>query len=185
MEFDLDNNDNNGYILSYFDCSFNKIVWIEPIQRCKSCRSGICKGCDDVIVQKRIWKQVKVPSSQHTSVLSYATASTKSLNSQFVNWNQSSNNPTPSVQKVYVPTRGNSTKSTVTSLRPGALSAGGEGIDIKHNSYARYFSRINAANSLACSNSSSSNTSVEPIYGNKTMNYGVLSFKWTSDDDII
>ena len=37
---------------------------------------------------------------------------------------------------------GNSTKRTITRLRPGALSPGGAGVDIKHNSYARYLARI-------------------------------------------
>ena len=40
-----------------------------------------------------------------------------------------------------VPTRGNSTKRTQTSLRPGALGPGGRGVDIKHNSYARYLAK--------------------------------------------
>ena len=42
---------------------------------------------------------------------------------------------------VVVPTRGNSTKRTQTSLRPGALIPGGNGVDIKHNSYARYLAK--------------------------------------------
>jgi hypothetical protein len=173
MALDYDNN----YILSYFDCSFNKVIWIEPIQRCKACRSGICEGCDEVIVQKKIWKQVRVPSSQHTSVLSATHASADSAKYPFVNWNQSSNSSVPSRQVVYVPSRGNSTRSTVTSLRPGALSAGGEGIDIKHNSYARYFSRINSNNLATCSSS----TSLIPLYGNKNSNYGILSSSWCGD----
>lgn len=40
-----------------------------------------------------------------------------------------------------VPTRGNSTKRTQTSLRPGALGPGGSGVDVKHNSYARYLAK--------------------------------------------
>jgi len=40
-----------------------------------------------------------------------------------------------------VPTRGNSIKRTQTSLRPGALGPGGSGIDVKHNSYARYLAK--------------------------------------------
>jgi hypothetical protein len=37
---------------------------------------------------------------------------------------------------------GNSLKRTLTRLRPGALSPGGVGVDIKHNSYDRYLARI-------------------------------------------
>ena len=40
-----------------------------------------------------------------------------------------------------IPTRGNSTKRTKTSLRPGALGPGGKGVDVKHNSYARYLAK--------------------------------------------
>ena len=40
-----------------------------------------------------------------------------------------------------VPTRGNSLKSTITSLRPGAMTPGGKGVDIKHGSYARYLAQ--------------------------------------------
>jgi hypothetical protein len=35
-----------------------------------------------------------------------------------------------------------STKHTITRLRPGALSPGGSGVDIKHNSYQRYLNRL-------------------------------------------
>jgi hypothetical protein len=37
---------------------------------------------------------------------------------------------------------GNSLKRTLTRLRPGALSPGGAGVDIKHNSYDRYLLRL-------------------------------------------
>jgi len=43
-----------------------------------------------------------------------------------------------SIAKASVPTRGNSLKSTITSLRPGALTPGGVGVDVKHGSYSRY-----------------------------------------------
>ncbi len=33
------------------------------------------------------------------------------------------------------------TKRSITSLRPGAMSPGGSGVDIKHNSYDRYLNR--------------------------------------------
>ena len=164
---------NNDYILSYFDCSFNKVIWIEPIKRCKACRSGICDGCDEVIVQKRIWKQVRVPSSQRSSFLSSVSANADSAVYPYLNWNQSSNSSVPSVQKVYVPSRGNSTRSTVTSLKPGALSSGGEGIDLKHGSYMRYFSRINVKSLGTCA------IEPTPLYGNKSANYGILSCDWS------
>jgi hypothetical protein len=37
-----------------------------------------------------------------------------------------------------VPSRGNSTKRSQTSMRPGSQAPGGIGVDVKHNSYQRY-----------------------------------------------
>ena len=42
---------------------------------------------------------------------------------------------------VNVPTRGNSTKTTITANRPGAMTPGGEGVDVKHGSYHRYLAK--------------------------------------------
>ncbi len=42
---------------------------------------------------------------------------------------------------VNVPTRGNSTRSTITANRPGAMTPGGEGVDVKHGSYHRYLAK--------------------------------------------
>ena len=41
-----------------------------------------------------------------------------------------------------VPTRGNSTKRTITANRPGAQSAPGNGCDVKYNSYHRHQMRM-------------------------------------------
>ena len=46
-----------------------------------------------------------------------------------------------SISTVTVPTRGNSLKSTITALRPGAMAPGGKGVDVKHGSYARYLAQ--------------------------------------------
>lgn len=63
-----------------------------------------------------------------------------------VNWNQMSDRKEPHVQQVVSGSGSgygaNSTKRTITRLRPGALSPGGSGVDIKHNSYERYLNRI-------------------------------------------
>ena len=63
-----------------------------------------------------------------------------------VNWNQMSDRKDPHVQTVVSgsgSTYGaNSSKRTITRLRPGALSPGGAGVDIKHNSYDRYLNRL-------------------------------------------
>ena len=62
-----------------------------------------------------------------------------------VNWNQMSDRKVAHVQVSNASGSnpgGNSTKRTTTRLRPGALSPGGVGVDIKHNSYARYLARL-------------------------------------------
>ena len=43
---------------------------------------------------------------------------------------------------VVVPSRGCSTKRTLTRVRPGALSPGGEGVGIKHGCYERYLNKL-------------------------------------------
>ena len=68
----------------------------------------------------------------------------------FTNWNQMSDRNLPSVQGayhgLYAPSRGSSTRSSLTRMRPGACAPGGKGVDIKHNSYARYLARRKATN---------------------------------------
>lgn len=62
-----------------------------------------------------------------------------------VNWNQMSDRRYPHKQFANASGSnpgGNSTRRTITRLRPGALSPGGIGVDIKHNSYDRYLNRI-------------------------------------------
>ena len=63
-----------------------------------------------------------------------------------VNWNQMSDRKEPHVQRVVSGSGSSygasSTRRTITRLRPGALSPGGSGVDIKHNSYERYLNRL-------------------------------------------
>ena len=98
--------------------------------------------------QKIIQNTVRVDSGQYTMNLA-ALASYQHpiyLNA-YVPWNQMSDRAVPSVQKVVTGSgtnvfSGNSTRRTITRLRPGAMSPGGVGCDIKHNSYDRYLNRI-------------------------------------------
>ena len=55
--------------------------------------------------------------------------------------NQSSDRTIYSLGKNIVPSRGNSTKKSITRLRPGSNKPGGVGVDIKHNSYDRYLNK--------------------------------------------
>jgi len=84
------------------------------------------------------------------------------------NGNQSSDQNRFAIQNHPNPTRGNSLKSTLTSLKPGACAPGGTGVDIKHNSYARYLGRIKAGNLKT------ETSSVTPKRGNKTKMFGLI-----------
>jgi hypothetical protein len=77
-----------------------------------------------------------------------------------------------SQQTAYHPTHGNSLKSTLTSLRPGAGAPAGTGVDIKHNSYARYLGRKKAINIRT---QSKATAATNPIQGNKTQSYGLIN----------
>lgn len=135
--------------------------------QCVSCGTVSCDGCLDEITQKRIWNQVRVPSSLYT--MNLATMNVINSRTTNVNWNQSSDRQVPSIGTYYVPSRGNTTKGTVTRNRPGASGAVGTGVDIKHNSYARYLARKKGKNIKT------NITEVVPIIGNKTRTYGIIS----------
>lgn len=109
-----------------------------------------CKGCNisnthkNPVVnyqnQQRIWNTVRVNSSLYL-LNKGALNGYEPPRDQQVNWNQMSDRLYPHIQYA-VPSRGNSTKRTLTSARPGACSPGGIGCDVKHDSYDRYLNRI-------------------------------------------
>jgi hypothetical protein len=147
--------------------------------RCMRCIGCGDKDCNitayNTTVQKRIWKQVRVPSSLFMMAKSSAAVRGSSQNDpvleySYVNWNQSSDRSIPSVQKTIVKTHGNSTRQTLTSHRPGAGSPGGIGVDVKHGSYARYLARKKSGIVK-----SQQPTEYNPIRGNKTQSFGLLS----------
>jgi hypothetical protein len=108
-----------------------------------------------MIEQQRIWGTVRVPSSlyqgEKSSLNVVGTRGLSELDNtplskyNFVNWDQSSDRAKPSFQENQFPSHGNSTKTTKTSLKPG-VGPGGEGVDIKHNSYARYLGKLKGSN---------------------------------------
>lgn len=150
-------------------------------ERCNQCsgtnvssNAGRCMSCGSTlpdlteITQKRMWNQVRAPSSMYTMNLAALNVAGSANNKPGEpNWNQSSDRSEPSVQTTYVPTRGDSTRSTQTSLRPGATSPGGSGVDVKHNSYARYLARKKAGNLRT------KITNATPLYGNKKSVYSM------------
>ena len=117
-----------------------------------NCRGGRCDQnlngntpFDQYQRQKIIQNTVRVPSSIYTMNLGALSVYQRPNPEYRVNWNQMSDRKERHIQQANATGTnpgGNSTKRTITRLRPGALSPGGAGVDIKHNSYARYLARI-------------------------------------------
>ena len=102
---------------------------------------------------KRIENTVRVPSSEYTMNKSALIVYTPPK-SQFayVNWNQMSDRAVPGVTHSNVPSHGNSTRTSLTRMRPGSMSAGGsKGVDMKHGSYDRYLARLKGKSVLRTS----------------------------------
>ena len=127
------------------DCSGGKIFY-KPSQ-CTGCGAFDCKdlfGSSDAN-QRRIWKSARVDSSLYTMNLAALTvvggANNKPQTGQCnpgVNWNQSSDRAIASIETAYV-------SRNRTRHRPGGAGAAGpeaRGVDVKHNSYARYLARL-------------------------------------------
>ena len=139
--------------------------------------NGSCVSCNNIanpnasadITQKRIWKQVRVPSSMYAMNLASLTSASNRL-AKGINWNQMSDRFLAAKQIVIVPTRGNSVTSSITSNRPGGASPGGVGVDVKHDSYARFLNRKKAANIKT-----QTQQTTPPLNGNKTNSTGLIA----------
>lgn len=183
------------------DCNYQKCR--DKPSQCKGCSNsgcctancygcngdgGYCKKSFRESEQKKIWNQVRVPSTLYMmnraalNVFESPTPPTPTqwaakneverhswLQHNFHRWNQMSDRLRPAHQVVVTPTRGNSTRSTVTAHRPGAGSPGGKGVDVKHDSYARYLAKkkgkILTKTTIA----------KRPIYGNKIQTYNIIN----------
>ena len=151
-------------------------------------------------ILKRIQNTVRVPSSIYTMNLAglnvyqkpsdiyqiVDVAGTNYIVSPGVNWNQMSDRKEPHIQKVVTSSgsayRGSSTKRTIVSSRPGAMSPGGSGVDIKHNSYDRYLNRIKGKAPLKrgvvppyFASPVIPFNSAAPIYGGKIMKTSIVN----------
>lgn len=106
----------------------------------------ICHRCSDGVTQmqtdKIIRNMVRMPASLQTMNVSSAHVYNNCNLASSINWNQFSDRNIAHIQKVIVPSRGNSKRQTITRARPGACSAGGAGVDVKHGSYDRYLARL-------------------------------------------
>ena len=135
----------------------------EPfVYRCRRCNNNLSSNdpASQYQRQKIIQKTVRVMASVFTMNLGALSAyerpnltynvvdvsGSNYLVSPGVNWNQMSDRREPHIQVVKNGAgsgyHSSSTKRTITSNRPGAMSPGGAGVDIKHNSYDRYLNRL-------------------------------------------
>ena len=99
--------------------------------------------------QKIIQNQVRTWSSLYSDNLGALNIFQYPKSQLRVNWNQMSDRAVPHYQKGSGYSQGSfyhgsSTRHTQTNLRPGAMTPGGYGVDIKHNSYYRYLGRLKA-----------------------------------------
>lgn len=135
-----------------------------------SISSNSCRGCNQNLAsndpasqyqrQKIIQNTVRVRSSLYTMNLAGLSSYQKPLltyqiveqsgtpyiTPPTVNWNQMSDRAQPANQVVKTGSgstyHGSSTRHTIVRNRPGAMSPGGIGVDIKHNSYERRLNRL-------------------------------------------
>ena len=132
------------------------------IYRCRGCNNNLTSNdpASQYQRQKIIQNTVRVPTSLFTMNLGALNvyerpnldyrvvdiSGSTYVVSPGVNWNQMSDRKDPHIQVVKTGSGSgygaSSTRRTITRNRPGAMSPGGSGVDIKHNSYDRYLNRI-------------------------------------------
>ncbi len=133
-----------------------------------------CEGVDGSIIdkdtlQKKIWNQVRVPSSLY--IMNKASLTVDKRNKTTSTSNQASDRNESAIQTNIIPTRGNSTKGSITRMRPGSSSPGGTGVDVKHNSYARYLAKKKGT----YLKTQQDLINVNAVYGNKNKMIGMLN----------
>ncbi len=141
---------------------------IAEFYNCRNCFNRLTSNdpASQYQKQKLIQNTVRVPSSLYTMNLGGLAGFKRPLNEgQYVEqfgsyyfvpentyWNQQSDRPKPSIQNVKIASgstyHSSSTKHSITRLRPGSMSPGGKGVDIKHNSYDRYLNRLKGKSAL-------------------------------------
>lgn len=161
---------NNPYLINERDFrKCNKLAEAERLKTgCRFCTND-SSSAPQVLYHtlKVIQNQVRVSSSEYTMNIAALNAYQRPENQYQiipvaggsyylapprVNWNQMSDRKEPHVQKVVTSSGstygGNSLRRSLVRLRPGAMSPGGIGVDIKHNSYDRYLNRLKGKSAL-------------------------------------
>jgi len=138
---------NNEPTPVYSSCDCSGGVVFDSVKQCTGCGAFDCKDLfgSSNANQRRIWKSARVDSSLYTMNLAALTvvggANNKPQTGHCkpgVNWNQSSDRAIASIETAHV-------SRNRTRHRPGGAGAAGPeaiGVDVKHNSYARYLARL-------------------------------------------
>ena len=168
-----------------------------------------CRGCNHNLAsndpasqyqrQKLIQKTVRVQSSLYTMNLAGLSgyqkpsqkyqlleqAGTPYYAPPGVNWNQMSDRASPAIQLTKVASgssyHSSSTKHSITRDRPGAMSPGGIGVDIKHNSYERRLLRLKGKSVLRRGvippnyGAPIPFNKAYPVYGGKVIKTGIIN----------
>lgn len=149
-------------MLRIYDEKNHTCSTINVNKSCRGCYKNISSNDPEMINQRQkiIQKVVRINSSLYTmNIAGLNVYQSPSKNYQVVeqagsnylippglNWNQMSDRSRPAQQNVKTgsgSTYGSSSlRGTKVRNRPGAMSPGGSGVDIKHNSYDRYLNRI-------------------------------------------
>jgi hypothetical protein len=174
---------------------------VEKQYNCRQCNQNLASNdpASQYQRQKLIQNTVRIPSSLYTMNLASLSgyqkpSSTYQLVNQAgtpyvappsVNWNQMSDRAKPANQVVKTGSgstyHGSSTRHSIVRNRPGAMSPGGVGVDIKHNSYERRLNKLKGKAVLrrgiiptAYGSPIPFNRS-EPIYGGKVIKTSIIN----------
>jgi len=131
-------------------CNYLQSPKVPVLYRLRNCDTNLNSNTPEAQYQRQkiIQNTVRVPSSLYTMNLgSLSGYQNANYDTEYgVCWNQMSDRIHPHVQKNITASGstygGNSTKRSLFRLRPGAMSPGGKGVDIKHNSYDRRLNRL-------------------------------------------
>ena len=125
-----------GKFSKYFQCD-NHYSNMEPKIGCSKLKNPGNQTCPNT----RVFKEV-LSCSESTRTRVATSVLEKPVSGVCSRENKQSDRIVSSNTTLYVPSRGNSVKRTLTSHRPGAQSAPGKGSDIKYNSYDRHNLRL-------------------------------------------
>ena len=192
---------NSNNVLQSYNQNTETKIETNDIFRCRNCNQNLTSSdpASQYQKQKLIQNTVRVNSSLYTMNLAGLMGYQKPLNTYQiveqagtpyyappgVNWNQMSDRRSPAVQTVKTGSGSaygaSSTRHTIVRDRPGAMSPGGVGVDIKHNSYDRYLNRLKGKSVLRRGvippnfGAPIKFNRAYPIYGGKTVKTSIIN----------